>query len=29
MRPARAAVHAELEPFVEPELCVAKVIADD
>lgn len=24
-----SAVHAELEPFVEPELCVAKVIAHD
>jgi predicted ArsR family transcriptional regulator len=27
--PARAAMRAELEPFVEPELCIAKVIADD
>jgi predicted ArsR family transcriptional regulator len=25
----RPTSHAELEPFVEPELCVAKVIADD
>jgi hypothetical protein len=27
--PARPAMRAELEPFVEPELCIAKVIADD
>ena len=27
--PARAAMRAELEPFVEPELCIAKVIAHD
>lgn len=25
----RPALHAELEPFVEPELCIARVIADD
>jgi predicted ArsR family transcriptional regulator len=28
-RPARPVLRAELEPFVEPELCIAKVIADD
>jgi predicted ArsR family transcriptional regulator len=26
---SRPATHAELEPFVEPELCVARVIAHD
>ncbi|MGH3967820.1 MAG: transcriptional regulator, partial [Mycobacterium sp.] len=24
-----SALHAELEPFVEPELCIARVIAGD
>lgn len=28
-RAPRQVMHAELEPFVEPELCVARLIADD
>ncbi len=28
-KPARSALHAELEPFVEPDLCLARVIAND